>query len=83
MPEVVDIVPAARTVLLELDGPGRQDAVRRRLDTMRVTVNAEQTAPGSPWVKAITIRRLSPPAPRWPLKSRIRVGLRSLRELLG
>ena len=36
MPDVLDIVPAARTVLLELDGPGRQGAVRRRLRTMRV-----------------------------------------------
>ena len=31
MPGVLDIVPAARTVLLKLDGPGRQSAVRRRL----------------------------------------------------
>ena len=26
---VLDIVPAARTVLLKLDGPGRQSAIRR------------------------------------------------------
>jgi KipI family sensor histidine kinase inhibitor len=54
MPEVLDIVPAARTVLLELDGPGRQDAVRRQLDTMRVTANAEPTAPASPLLIDVT-----------------------------
>jgi KipI family sensor histidine kinase inhibitor len=54
MPGVVDIVPAARTVLLELDRPGRHDAVRRQLDTMRVTANAEQTAPASPLVIDVT-----------------------------
>jgi KipI family sensor histidine kinase inhibitor len=50
IPDVLDIVPAARTVLLELDGPGRQGAVRRQLRTMRVTTGAEPTVPGAPLV---------------------------------
>ena len=33
---VLDIVPAARTVLLKLDGSGRQSAIRRRLGTLTV-----------------------------------------------
>ncbi|OBH68709.1 allophanate hydrolase [Mycobacterium intracellulare] len=33
---VVDVVPAARTVLVKLDGPRRQGVIRRRLHTMRV-----------------------------------------------
>ena len=37
---VLDIVPAARTVLLKLDGPGRQSAVRRRLGTLTVAPGA-------------------------------------------
>ncbi|WP_407688267.1 5-oxoprolinase subunit B family protein [Mycobacterium sp. HUMS_1102779] len=36
LPGVVDIVPAARTVLVKLEGPRRQGVVRRRLRTMRV-----------------------------------------------
>jgi KipI family sensor histidine kinase inhibitor len=54
IPDVVDVVPAARTVLLELDGPGRQDPVRRQLDTMRVATNAEPTAAASPLVIDVT-----------------------------
>jgi KipI family sensor histidine kinase inhibitor len=50
IPDVLDIVPAARTVLLELDGSGRQGAVRRQLRTMRVTTGAEPTVPGAPLV---------------------------------
>ena len=50
MPDVLDIVAAARTVLLQLDGPGRQGATRRQLDTMRVAVGAESVAPGEPLV---------------------------------
>jgi KipI family sensor histidine kinase inhibitor len=50
MPDVLDIVAAARTVLLQLDGPGRQGAIRRRLDTMRVAAGAESIAPGEPLV---------------------------------
>lgn len=34
---VVDVVPAARTVLVKLDDPRRQGVIRRRLRTMRVT----------------------------------------------
>ncbi|HXO24984.1 MAG TPA: carboxyltransferase domain-containing protein, partial [Streptosporangiaceae bacterium] len=45
MPGVLDIVPAARTVLLKLDGPGRQSAVRRRLGTLTVAPDSEATAP--------------------------------------
>jgi KipI family sensor histidine kinase inhibitor len=37
---VLDIVPAARTVLLKLDGPGRQSAIRRRLGTLTVAPGA-------------------------------------------
>ncbi len=47
---VLDIVPAARTVLLKLDGPGRQGTVRRRLRTLRVTPDAVATAPAEPTV---------------------------------
>ena len=37
---VLDIVPAARTVLLKLDGSGRQSAIRRRLGTLTVMPGA-------------------------------------------
>ncbi|MFZ0229198.1 MAG: allophanate hydrolase subunit 1 [Mycobacterium sp.] len=47
---VLDIVPAARTVLLKLDGPGRQGAVRRRVRTLRVTPDTVATAPAEPTV---------------------------------
>ena len=50
MPGVHDLVPAARTVLLKLDGPGRQGDVRRRLQTMQVVAGAGWTAPGEPLV---------------------------------
>jgi KipI family sensor histidine kinase inhibitor len=50
MPDVLDIVPAARTVLLKLDRPGRQDAIRRRLDSMQVAAGAEPDPPGRPLV---------------------------------
>ena len=36
---VVDIVPAARTVLVKLDGPRRQGIIRQRLRKMRVTAD--------------------------------------------
>jgi KipI family sensor histidine kinase inhibitor len=45
LPGVLDIVPASRTVLVKLDGPRRQSAVRRRLRTLRVDAAAEATAP--------------------------------------
>ena len=44
LPGVLDIVPAARTVLLKLDGPGRQSAIRRRLGTLQVTPDAPANA---------------------------------------
>ena len=47
---VLDVVPAARTVLLKLDGPGRQGAVRRRVRTLRVTTDTVATAPAEPTV---------------------------------
>jgi KipI family sensor histidine kinase inhibitor len=50
MPGVLDIVPAARTVLVKLDGPGRQSAVRRRLGKMTVVPATEATAPAEPTV---------------------------------
>jgi len=45
LPGVLDIVPASRTVLLKLDGPRRQAAVRRRLRTLRVDAGMVPTAP--------------------------------------
>jgi KipI family sensor histidine kinase inhibitor len=48
MPAVLDIVPGARTVLLKLDGPGRQDAIRRRLRSLQVAAGAEAAAQGEP-----------------------------------
>ncbi|MFZ0715281.1 carboxyltransferase domain-containing protein, partial [Mycobacterium sp.] len=50
MPGVLDIVPAARTVLLKLDGPGRQGAVRRRLGKLTAAPDPEATAPSDPTV---------------------------------
>lgn len=50
MPEVLDIVPAARTVLLKLDRPGRQGAVRRRLQKLEVGSDATATTAGAPLV---------------------------------
>jgi KipI family sensor histidine kinase inhibitor len=43
LPGVVDIVPAARTVLVKLGGPRNQGVIRRRLRKMRVT--ADEAAP--------------------------------------
>ncbi len=43
LPGVVDIVPAARTVLVKLDGPRYQGKIRQRLRKMRVT--AQEAAP--------------------------------------
>jgi KipI family sensor histidine kinase inhibitor len=45
LPGVLDIVPASRTVLLKLDGPRQQAAVRRRLRTLRVDAGMVPTAP--------------------------------------
>jgi KipI family sensor histidine kinase inhibitor len=50
IPSVLDIVPAARTVLLKLEGPGRQSAVRRRLRTLREAPEAAASAPAEPTV---------------------------------
>jgi KipI family sensor histidine kinase inhibitor len=50
IPDVLDIVPAARTVLLKLDRPGRQSAVRRRLRALRAAPDAVATAPVEPLV---------------------------------
>jgi KipI family sensor histidine kinase inhibitor len=50
LPGVLDIVPAARTVLLTLDGPQRQKAVRTQLGTVRVAPEAASTAPSEPKV---------------------------------
>ena len=48
LPDVLDIVPAARTVLLELDGPDRQNATRRRLHALAPASNAETSTPSEP-----------------------------------
>jgi len=45
LPGVLDIVPASRTVLLKLDGPRHQGAVRRRLRALRVNTDMVCTAP--------------------------------------
>jgi len=45
LPGVLDIVPASRTVLLKLDGPRHQGAVRRRLRALRVDAETVATAP--------------------------------------
>jgi KipI family sensor histidine kinase inhibitor len=50
LPGVLDIVPAARTVLLKLDGPRQQAAIRRRLRTLRVDTGTVATAPVEPMV---------------------------------
>jgi KipI family sensor histidine kinase inhibitor len=39
LPGVVDVVPAARTVLVKLDGPSYQGVIRQRLRKMRVTAD--------------------------------------------
>lgn len=41
LPGVVDIVPAATTVLVKLDGPRRQAITRQRLRTLRITPGAQ------------------------------------------
>lgn len=43
LPGVLDIVPAARTVLVKLEGPRNQGVIRQRLRKMRVT--ADEAAP--------------------------------------
>ena len=45
LPGVLDIVPASRTVLLELAGPSCQSTVRNRVNKLRVTLDS---APASP-----------------------------------
>jgi KipI family sensor histidine kinase inhibitor len=44
LPGVVDIVPAARTVLVKLDNPRFQGVTRRRLRRMRVAADVEAPA---------------------------------------
>jgi KipI family sensor histidine kinase inhibitor len=50
LPGVLDIVPASRTVLLKLDGPRQQAAIRRRLRTLRVDTGTVAAAPVEPMV---------------------------------
>jgi KipI family sensor histidine kinase inhibitor len=50
IPGVLDIVPAARTVLLTLDGPHRQSAIRGQLGAMPVAPDAVAVAPAEPTV---------------------------------
>lgn len=45
LPGVLDVVPASRTVLLKLNGPRQQSAVRRRLRSLRVAPDMVATAP--------------------------------------
>jgi len=44
LPGVLDIVPASHTVLLKLDGPRHQSAIRRRLRTLQVAPDMVATA---------------------------------------
>jgi KipI family sensor histidine kinase inhibitor len=44
LPGVLDIVPAARTVLIKLDGPRYQGVIRQRLRKLRVTADAPAPA---------------------------------------
>jgi KipI family sensor histidine kinase inhibitor len=44
LPGVLDVVAAARTVLVKLDGPRYQSVVRHRLRKLRVSTDAIQTA---------------------------------------
>jgi KipI family sensor histidine kinase inhibitor len=50
LPDLLDIVPGARTVLLTLDGTGRQEALRRRLGTLTVAADSEAAAQPEPLV---------------------------------
>ena len=50
LPDVLDIVPGARTVLLTLDGTGRQGVLRRWLGTLEVTTGGEAAATTEPLV---------------------------------
>jgi len=45
LPGVVDIVPAAQTVLVKLDGPRYQGVTRQRLRTLAVTADSVPAAP--------------------------------------
>jgi KipI family sensor histidine kinase inhibitor len=45
LPAVVDIVPAARTVLLKLDSTGAQSATRQRVQSLPVSPGAAPPAP--------------------------------------
>jgi KipI family sensor histidine kinase inhibitor len=45
LPGVLDVVPASRTVLLKLNGPRQQSAVRRRLHSLRVAPDMVANAP--------------------------------------
>ena len=44
LPGVADIVPAARTVLVKLDGPRHQGVIRQRLRKMRVAADEDTPA---------------------------------------
>jgi KipI family sensor histidine kinase inhibitor len=55
LPGVVDVVPASRTVLLELAGPRHQAATRARLDNLRVEWEAVATDPPSGLGADVTI----------------------------
>ncbi len=48
MPDVLDIVPAARTILLTLDGPDRQSTTRRRLHALDRPDDAKAATHGDP-----------------------------------
>jgi KipI family sensor histidine kinase inhibitor len=45
LPGVLDIVPASRTILLELDGPRCQSTVRTRLTKLRVSPDSVPASP--------------------------------------
>lgn len=45
LPGVTDVVPASRTVLVKLDGPGRRSDTRQRLRELRIDPGMTETAP--------------------------------------
>lgn len=45
LPDVLDIVPASRTILLELVGPRCQSTVRNRMNRLRVTLDSVPASP--------------------------------------
>ena len=60
LPGVIDIVPAARTVLVKLDNPRFQGVTRRRLRRMRVAADVDAPADRSAAAVAATWAAAAP-----------------------